>query len=73
MRRTQPEPDEPVAAAGGLFAELRGEMEVDQAEVAAVLAVPSIPVHRRHNSKIDRPRIARWAEGILAGGRVGTI
>jgi DNA-directed RNA polymerase subunit beta' len=34
MRRVQPEPDEAVAA-GGLFAELRGEMETDEAEVQA--------------------------------------
>ena len=42
-------------------------------EVAAVLVTPSLPVDQRHNSKIDRPRIARWAEGILAGGRIGPI
>jgi hypothetical protein len=42
-------------------------------EVAAVLVTPSLPVDKRHNSKIDRPRIAQWAEGILAGGRVGSI
>ena len=42
-------------------------------EVAAVLLTPSLPVDKRHNSKIDRPRIAGWAEGILAGDRVGPI
>ncbi len=47
--------------------------EVGPADVAAVLSVPSIPVDRRHNSKIDRPRIARWAERVLAGGRMGRI
>jgi acyl-coenzyme A synthetase/AMP-(fatty) acid ligase/pimeloyl-ACP methyl ester carboxylesterase len=47
--------------------------QVGQADVAAVLTVPSIPVDRRHNSKIDRPRIARWAERVLAGGRIGRI
>jgi acyl-coenzyme A synthetase/AMP-(fatty) acid ligase len=40
-------------------------------DVAAVLVVPSIPVDKRHNSKIDRTRIARWAERVLAGGRMG--
>jgi len=25
----------------------------------------------RHNSKIDRTRLAAWADGVLAGGRVG--
>ena len=42
-------------------------------EVAAVLTTPSLPVDKRHNSKIDRPRIARWAERVLAGGRMGQI
>jgi acyl-coenzyme A synthetase/AMP-(fatty) acid ligase len=36
--------------------------------VAAVLTVPSLPVDRRHNSKIDRTRLGRWAETVLAGG-----
>jgi len=40
-------------------------------DVSAVLVVPALPVDRRHNSKIDRPRIARWAERVLAGGRMG--
>ena len=42
-------------------------------EVAAVLTAPSLPVDKRHNSKIDRPRIARWAEEVLAGGRMGQL
>ena len=40
--------------------------------VAAVLTVRSLPVDIRHNSKIDRVRIGRWAARVLAGGRVGT-
>ena len=51
----------------------RVRAQVSQADVAAVLTVPSIPVDKRHNSKIDRPRVAQWAEKILAGGRVGRI
>ncbi|WP_225755696.1 alpha/beta fold hydrolase [Actinotalea sp. Marseille-Q4924] len=39
--------------------------------VAAVLAVAQLPTDVRHNSKIDRARLAAWAEGVLAGGRVG--
>jgi DNA-directed RNA polymerase subunit beta' len=35
LRRTQPEPEEPAALAGGLFAELRGEMEAVEPEVQA--------------------------------------
>ncbi|GAA1721689.1 alpha/beta fold hydrolase [Isoptericola hypogeus] len=39
--------------------------------LAAVLVVPRMPTDVRHNSKIDRTRLARWAAGVLAGGRVG--
>ena len=39
--------------------------------VAAVLAVPALPTDIRHNAKIDRARMARWATGVLAGGSVG--
>jgi acyl-coenzyme A synthetase/AMP-(fatty) acid ligase len=39
-------------------------------DVAAVFEVASLPVDRRHNSKIDRTRLADWAAGILAGGPV---
>lgn len=42
-------------------------------DVVAVLEVPALPVDRRHNSKIDRARIAAWAEGVLAGGRMGSL
>ncbi|GMQ85569.1 MAG: alpha/beta fold hydrolase [Acidimicrobiia bacterium] len=42
-------------------------------DVAAVMTSPSLPVDKRHNSKIDRTRIARWAERVLAGGRMGRI
>jgi hypothetical protein len=37
--------------------------------VAAVLVVPALPTDIRHNSKIDRAALARWAGRILAGGR----
>jgi acyl-coenzyme A synthetase/AMP-(fatty) acid ligase/pimeloyl-ACP methyl ester carboxylesterase len=36
--------------------------------IAAVLSVSTLPVDRRHNSKIDRTRLGRWAETLLAGG-----
>jgi acyl-coenzyme A synthetase/AMP-(fatty) acid ligase len=48
----------------------RVRTQVSHADVAAVLTVPSIPVDKRHNSKIDRPRVAHWAEKVLAGGRM---
>ncbi|NQX12204.1 alpha/beta fold hydrolase [Microbacteriaceae bacterium VKM Ac-2855] len=38
--------------------------------VAAVLVVPLLPTDIRHNSKIDRARLAAWASGVLAGGRM---
>jgi hypothetical protein len=37
------------------------------------LVVPSLPVDKRHNSKINRTRVARWAERVLSGGRIGRI
>ena len=37
--------------------------------VAAVLRVPSLPVDIRHNTKIDRAAVARWADAVLAGER----
>jgi olefin beta-lactone synthetase len=39
--------------------------------LAAVLRVRSLPVDIRHGAKIDRSRLARWADGVLAGARVG--
>lgn len=39
-------------------------------DVVAVLAVPKLPVDRRHNSKIDRTKVAEWANRVLAGGSV---
>ncbi|GMQ99106.1 MAG: alpha/beta fold hydrolase [Acidimicrobiia bacterium] len=46
---------------------------IPDVDVAAVLSVPGLPVDKRHNSKIDRTRIAMWAERVLAGGRMGRI
>lgn len=39
--------------------------------LAAVLVVPRMPTDVRHNSKIDRTRLAAWAEDVLAGRPVG--
>ncbi|QYF73460.1 hypothetical protein KY500_17405 [Cryobacterium sp. PAMC25264] len=38
--------------------------------IAAVLVVPHLPTDIRHNSKIDRTRLAGWAQGILTGARL---
>jgi hypothetical protein len=32
-----------------------------------VLVVPALPTDIRHNSKIDRSRVAAWAERVLSG------
>jgi acyl-CoA synthetase (AMP-forming)/AMP-acid ligase II/pimeloyl-ACP methyl ester carboxylesterase len=40
---------------------------------AAVLVTRHVPVDKRHNSKVDRTRIARWAERVLAGDRPGRL
>ncbi|MFC8038073.1 alpha/beta fold hydrolase [Paenarthrobacter sp. NPDC057355] len=40
-------------------------------QVSAVLEVPAQPTDIRHNAKIDRTRLARWANRVLAGGRPG--
>ncbi|GAB3273229.1 alpha/beta fold hydrolase [Sinomonas notoginsengisoli] len=39
--------------------------------VSAVLVVPAQPTDIRHNAKIDRARLSRWASRVLAGGRPG--
>jgi predicted regulator of Ras-like GTPase activity (Roadblock/LC7/MglB family) len=42
-------------------------------DVAAVLTVSSLPVDKRHNSKIDRTKVAAWASKVLAGQRIGQL
>ncbi|EMY34906.1 fatty acid Co-A ligase [Arthrobacter crystallopoietes BAB-32] len=60
-------------ALGGLAREVRNAVvQAAGLELAAVLTVPQLPTDIRHNSKIDRARLARWAEGALAGGKMGT-
>ncbi|WP_343062691.1 alpha/beta fold hydrolase [Leifsonia psychrotolerans] len=54
-------------ASPGLAAAVRGSAGTP---VAAVLVVPRLPTDIRHNSKIDRSRLARWADGILSGKRM---
>ncbi|GLB68497.1 alpha/beta fold hydrolase [Arthrobacter mangrovi] len=39
-------------------------------ELAAVLMLPELPTDIRHNSKIDRAKLAAWASRTLAGGRI---
>jgi acyl-coenzyme A synthetase/AMP-(fatty) acid ligase len=46
--------------------------EASPLPLAAVLVVPKLPTDIRHNSKIDRTRLAAWASRVLAGGRMTT-
>ena len=67
-----PDQDSPTPSSADLdlLDQVRRTVSVD---VAAVLLTDALPVDVRHNSKIDRPRIAAWAEDALAGRRVRRI
>ena len=55
-------------APSGLTAAIRAAVEVP---VAAVLLARDLPTDIRHNSKIDRVAVGRWAGRILSGQRGG--
>ena len=59
-------------AAPQLAGRVRDAARAAGVSVSAVLAVPSQPTDIRHNAKIDRTRLSRWASKVLAGGRPGT-
>ena len=64
-------PGEPVAADPVLQDDVRRAVRAATgAEVTAVFTTTALPTDIRHNSKIDRARLAAWAEGTLAGKRV---
>ncbi|MFC9770135.1 MULTISPECIES: alpha/beta fold hydrolase [unclassified Pseudarthrobacter] len=54
-----------------LAASVRTAARTAGVEISAVLAVPAQPTDIRHNAKIDRTRLSRWATRVLAGGRPG--
>jgi len=65
-----------IEGAGGVLADADTSAAVREAvahPVAAVLCLPRLPVDIRHNAKIDRSAVARWASGILAGGPAGRL
>jgi acyl-CoA synthetase (AMP-forming)/AMP-acid ligase II/pimeloyl-ACP methyl ester carboxylesterase len=66
----------PARKAGPAAPQLAGDVRRAALEagvnVSAVLAVPAQPTDIRHNAKIDRSRLSRWASRVLAGGRPGT-
>jgi acyl-CoA synthetase (AMP-forming)/AMP-acid ligase II len=52
-------------------AELAAAVRASVAQpIAAVLGVRDLPTDIRHNAKIDRARMARWATAVLAGERI---
>ncbi|MEN0104180.1 MAG: AMP-binding protein, partial [Curtobacterium sp.] len=57
----------PGLAPSALAASIRAAAGVP---IAAVLVVPVLPTDIRHNSKVDRTRLARWAASVLGGGRM---
>lgn len=59
-------------AAPQLAGRVRDAARAAGVSVSAVLDVPSQPTDIRHNAKIDRTRLSRWASKVLAGGRPGT-
>ncbi|WP_223257197.1 alpha/beta fold hydrolase [Arthrobacter globiformis] len=58
-------------AAPQLAGRVRGAALAAGVSVSAVLAVTAQPTDIRHNAKIDRTRLSRWASRVLAGGRPG--
>nr|WP_254701108.1 alpha/beta fold hydrolase [Curtobacterium pusillum] len=64
---TVPSTRRPGLASPALSAAVRAAAGVP---VAAVLTVPVLPTDIRHNSKVDRARLSRWAASVLSGGRM---
>lgn len=64
---TDPAVRRPGLAAPQLAAAVRAAAGVP---LAAVLVVPVLPTDIRHNSKVDRTRLSRWAGSVLSGGRM---
>ncbi|MFD0044803.1 alpha/beta fold hydrolase [Pseudarthrobacter scleromae] len=58
-------------AAPQLAARVREAARTQGVSVSAVLVVPFQPTDIRHNAKIDRTRLSRWAAAVLSGGRAG--
>ncbi|WP_439689157.1 alpha/beta fold hydrolase [Curtobacterium sp. SP.BCp] len=64
---TDPAERRPGLASPSLASSVRAAAGVP---VAAVLVVPVLPTDVRHNSKVDRTRLGRWASSVLAGDRM---
>jgi acyl-CoA synthetase (AMP-forming)/AMP-acid ligase II len=64
---TEPAARRPALGDSDLLAAVR---HVTGLDVAAVLVVSVLPTDIRHNSKIDRSALSRWAEGVLSGEKL---
>ncbi len=72
LTRVQPTRHAGLLADPGLAVQVRAAVRAATGlEPAAVLVTDALPTDIRHNSKIDRVRVARWAARVLAGGRAG--
>lgn len=47
--------------------------EASEVPISAVLVLEQLPTDIRHNSKIDRSRLAEWAAEVLAGEKVKSL
>ncbi|MBG6180230.1 alpha/beta fold hydrolase [Arthrobacter sp. CAN_A1] len=70
---TLPQVNKPGLAPAALATAARNAARSAGMEISAVLVVPSLPTDIRHNAKIDRTRVAAWAAGVLAGGKIGAL
>ena len=65
----------PVKRAGLAPAQLAADVRAAASEtglpLAAVVVIDAMPVDVRHNSKIDRAKLSRWATRLLSGGKPG--
>jgi acyl-CoA synthetase (AMP-forming)/AMP-acid ligase II len=64
---TEPAARRPALGDSDLLAAVR---HVTGLDIAAVLVVAVLPTDIRHNSKIDRSALSRWAEGVLSGEKL---
>ncbi|MHA7238494.1 alpha/beta fold hydrolase [Arthrobacter sp. TMS1-12-1] len=63
----------PSLADAPLAATARAAAGTHGVDLAAVIAVPTLPVDIRHNAKIDRTRVAQWSGRFLSGARAGSL
>ncbi len=54
-------------ASSEVAAQVKAELARDGLPLPAAVLSAEIPVDRRHNSKVDRTRVAAWAAAVLAG------